>query len=350
MSPIKGPALFLAQFAQDVPPYDTLEHISAWAKEMGFTGVQIPAWDRRLIDLEKAAESKQYCDDLKGQCNGLAITELATHQIGQLIAVHPAYDSMFDSFAPASLRRQPKARSEWAANQMIQAIKASSNLGSRVVPTFSGSLLWPTMYPWPQRPAGLVELGFSELAKRWQPVLNAADEYGIDLAYEIHPNEDLHDGVTFERFLEATGNHPRAHILYDPSHFVLQCLDYIGYLDVYKDHIKAFHVKDAEYHASPRSGVYGGYQDWKDRAGRFRSTGDGQVDFKRIFSKLTQNGFNGWAVLEWECCIKDSVQGAREGAAFIRSMLIDVATRAFDDFAKSTQDEQANYRILGLEK
>jgi len=350
VSPIKGPALFLAQFAQDVPPYDTLEHISAWAKEMGFTGVQIPAWDRRLIDLEKAAESKQYCDDLKGQCNGLAITELATHQIGQLIAVHPAYDSMFDSFAPASLRRQPKARSEWAANQMIQAIKASSNLGSRVVPTFSGSLLWPTMYPWPQRPAGLVELGFSELAKRWQPVLNAADEYGIDLAYEIHPNEDLHDGVTFERFLEATGNHPRAHILYDPSHFVLQCLDYIGYLDVYKDHIKAFHVKDAEYHASPRSGVYGGYQDWKDRAGRFRSTGDGQVDFKRIFSKLTQNGFNGWAVLEWECCIKDSVQGAREGAAFIRSMLIDVATRAFDDFAKSTQDEQANYRILGLEK
>src|SRR5579863_9069343 len=202
MSPIKGPALFLAQFAQDVPPYDTLEHISGWAKEMGFVGVQIPAWDRRLIDLEKAAESKQYCDDLKGQCHGLAITELATHQIGQLIAVHPAYDSMFDSFAPASLRGQPEARSEWAVKQMIQAIKASSNLGSRVVPTFSGSLLWPTMYPWPQRPARLVELGFSELAKRWQPVLNVFFFFKQKTAYEIHPNEDLHDGVTFERFLE----------------------------------------------------------------------------------------------------------------------------------------------------
>ena len=350
MSPIKGPALFLAQFAQDVPPYDTLEHISAWAKEMGFIGVQIPASDSRLIDLEKAAESKQYCDDLKGQCNGLAITELTTHLIGQLVAVHPAYDTMFDGFAPASLRGQPKERTEWAIQRMTQAIKASSNLGLSVMPTFSGSFLWPTMYPWPQRPAGLVELGFSELAKRWQPILNRADEYGIDLAYEIHPNEDLHDGVTFERFLEATGNHPRAHILYDPSHFVLQCLDYIGYLDVYKDHIKAFHVKDAEYHASPRSGVYGGYQDWKDRPGRFRSTGDGQVDFKRIFSKLTQNGYNGWAVLEWECCIKDSVQGAREGAALIRGMLIDVATRAFDDFAGGKRDEQANYRILGLQR
>lgn len=349
MSPIKGPALFLAQFMQDVAPYDTLEHISAWAKELGFLGVQIPAWDSRLMDLEQAAQSKQYCDDLKGRCSGLAITELATHQLGQLVAVHPAYDELFDNFAPASLRGQPKARTEWATQQMIQAIKASSNLGMRVMPTFSGSFLWPMVYPWPQRPARLVELGFSELAKRWQPILNAADEFGIDLAYEIHPGEDLHDGVTFERFLAATGNHPRVNILFDPSHFVLQCLDYIGYLDVYKDYIKAFHVKDAEYHASPRSGVYGGYQAWKDRAGRFRSTGDGQVDFKRVFTKLTQNGYQGWAVLEWEDPIKDSVQGAREGAAFIRSMLIDVASRAFDDFAGGARDEQANYRILGLE-
>jgi sugar phosphate isomerase/epimerase len=232
---------------------------------------------------------------------------------------------------------------------MMQAIKASSNLGLSVIPTFSGALLWPNMYPWPQRPAGLVELGFRELAQRWQPILNMAEEYGIDLAYEIHPGEDLHDGITFERFLAATSNHPRVRILYDPSHFVLQCLDYIGYLDVYQDYIKAFHVKDAEYHPSPRSGVYGGYQSWQDRPGRFRSTGDGQVDFKRIFSKLTQDGYTGWAVLEWECCIKDSVQGAREGAAFIRSMLIDTPTHAFDDFAGSAQDEQTNYRILGLE-
>jgi sugar phosphate isomerase/epimerase len=129
---------------------------------------------------------------------------------------------------------------------------------------------------------------------------------------------------------------------------VLQQLDYIGYLDYYKDYIKAFHVKDAEYNPSPRSGVYGGYQDWKDRPGRFRSCGDGQVDFKKVFSKLTQNGFSGWAVLEWEDPIKDSVQGAREGAAFIKSMLIDTPTRAFDDFAGGTYSAELNRRILGL--
>ena len=349
MSQIKGPAIFLAQFAQDTAPYNTLANISQWAKGLGYAGVQIPAWDAHFVDLDKAAESKEYCEDLKGQTNGLAITELATHLIGQLVAVHPAFDIMFDAFAPAELHNNPKERQKWATGRMIKAIKASRNLGLDVLPTFSGALLWHTMYPWPQRPQGLVELGFNELAKLWEPILNTADEYGVDLAYEIHPGEDLHDGVTFERFLAATGNHPRVHILYDPSHFVLQHLDYVGYIEYYKEHIKAFHVKDAEFNSSPRSGVYGGYQDWQDRPGRFRSLGDGQVDFKRVFSQLTQIGYSSWAVLEWECCIKDSEQGAREGAEFIKSMLIDTPTRAFDDFAGGAADEATNRRILGLD-
>jgi sugar phosphate isomerase/epimerase len=348
MPQIKGPAIFLAQFAQDDPPYNTLPALTQWVKDLGYLGVQIPGWDSRFIDLELAATSKQYCDDLQGQTNGLAITEIATHLLGQLVAVSPAFDTLFDGFAPIELHNNPPARTAWAVEQMTRAIKASRNLGLDVLPTFSGALLWQTFYPWPQRPQGLVEMGFEELAKRWQPLLNVADEYGVDLAYEIHPGEDLHDGVTFERFLAATGNHPRVKILYDPSHFVLQQLDYIGYIDVYKEYIKAFHVKDAEFHPSPRSGVYGGYQDWQDRPGRFRSLGDGQVDFKRVFSQLTQAGYSSWAVLEWECCIKDSVQGAREGAPFIQSMLIDVPTRAFDDFAGSGTDEAANRRILGI--
>ncbi len=140
MSQIKGPALFLAQFAQDIPPYNTLENITQWAKDLGFIGVQLPAGDKRLIDLDKAAESKQYCDDLKGRCNGLAITELATHLIGQLVAVHPAYDVQFDAFAPEELHGHPQERTEWAMAQMIKAMKASHNLGLQVMPTFSGRI------------------------------------------------------------------------------------------------------------------------------------------------------------------------------------------------------------------
>lgn len=335
MKTIKGPAIFLAQFMSDEAPFNNLKNICAWAANLGYKGIQIPSWDARCIDLKKAAESKTYCDEITGivQEAGIEITELTSHLQGQLVASHPAYDSSFDVFAPAALHNDPTARAEWATQQLMYAAKASENLGLTAHATFSGALLWHTVYPWPQRKAGSVAEGFAELAKRWTPILNAFDQSGVDLCYEIHPGEDLHDGVTFERFLKATNNHSRAHILYDPSHFVLQQMNYLDYIDIYHEHIKMFHVKDAEFNPSGRSGVYGGYQDWIDRPGRFRSLGDGQVNFKSIFSKLAQYDFPGWAVLEWECCLKHPEDGAREGASFIKNHIIRVADKAFDDFA-----------------
>lgn len=350
MKTIKGPAIFLAQFMGDKAPFDSLENICRWAASLGYIGVQIPTWDSRCIDLQKAAESKTYCDDLKGRVEacGVQITELSTHLQGQLVAVHPAYDLGFDVFAPENVRNNPKARTEWAVQQLKWAAQATRNVGLDVHVTFSGALLWHTVYPWPQRPQGLVETGFRELANRWMPILNAFDEVGVDVCYEIHPGEDLHDGVTFEMFREATGNHKRVNILYDPSHFVLQQLDYLAYIDIYHEFIKMFHVKDAEFNPTGRSGVYGGYQGWVNRPGRFRSLGDGQVDFKGIFSKLSQYDYDGWAVLEWECCIKSPEQGAREGAPFIKNHIIEVTEKAFDDFAGGGADEELNRKIIGL--
>jgi sugar phosphate isomerase/epimerase len=348
MSQIKGPAIFLAQFMGDAPPFNNLPDISAWVKQWGYLGIQLPSWDGRIMDVKKAAESKAYCDDIKGKCNGLAITELASHLQGQLVASHPCYDKLFDAFAAPEVQGDPKARAEWAAQQMRYVVKASANMGLTVTPSFSGALMWPYIYPWPQRPAGLVEEGFKELAKRWKPILDYAEENGVDVAYELHPGEDLYDGATFEQFLEATGNHARVAINYDPSHFILQCLDYVGFIDVYASRIKAFHVKDAEYRPSAKAGVYGGYLGWKERPGRFRSLGDGQVDFKQVFTRLTAAGYASWAVLEWECCYKDSVQGAKEGAPFIASHLIDVPTKAFDDFAGAATDSARNRRVLGI--
>jgi len=349
MPQIKGPALFLAQFMGDAAPFHSLPAITAWAKSLGYLGVQLPSWDGRCMDVRKAAESKTYCDELKAQANGLTITELASHLQGQLVAVHPAYDELFDAFAAPQVRGNRQARTDWAVEQVRLCIKASANMGLTAMPTFSGALLWPTVYPWPQRPPGLVEEGFRELARRWQPILDFADQHGVDCAYEIHPGEDLHDGASFERFLEATGNHRRVAINYDPSHFILQCLDHVGFIDAYGDRIKAFHVKDAEFRPSARSGVYGGFEDWKNRPGRFRSLGDGQVDFKQVFTRLTAVGYNSWAVLEWECCYKDAAQGAAEGAPFIQSLLIDVPKKAFDDFAGGSSDAGRNRRILGIE-
>ncbi|MFK7730415.1 MAG: sugar phosphate isomerase/epimerase family protein [Pseudomonadales bacterium] len=348
---MKGPAIFLAQFAGAEAPFNTFPNICKWAGELGYKGIQIPTWEAGLFDLKQAAESKTYCDELKGIAadNGLEISELSTHLQGQLVAVAPAFDELFDGFADESVRGNPKARQAWATDQLMLAAKASQNLGLNAHATFSGALLWHTFYPWPARPTGLVEAGFEELGKRWMPILNAFDDAGVDVCYEIHPGEDLHDGVTFERFLAEVNNHPRANILYDPSHLVLQQLDYLAFLDIYHERIKAFHVKDAEFNPNGRSGVYGGFQPWVDRPGRFRSTGDGQVDFISIFSKFAQYGYDGWAVIEWECCLKHPEQGAAEGAPFIEHHMIQTTDKAFDDFAGSGTDDAANRRILGID-
>ncbi|MEQ9151743.1 MAG: sugar phosphate isomerase/epimerase [Parvibaculum sp.] len=350
MKTLKGPGIFLAQFAGDARPFDTFDAICGWAASLGYRGVQIPSWDARLFDLEKASESKGYCDEIAGIAarHGLAITELSTHLQGQLVAVHPAYDIAFDGFAAPAVRGDPAGRTEWAVDQVKRALTASRHLGLTAHATFSGALAWPYVYPWPQRPAGLVEAAFDELARRWQPILDHADEQGVDVCYEIHPGEDLHDGVSYEMFLERVGDHARANLLYDPSHFVLQQLDYLDFIDIYHERIRAFHVKDAEFNPTGRQGVYGGFQSWVNRAGRFRSLGDGQVDFAGIFSKLAAFDFEGWAVLEWECALKHPEDGAREGAEFIAAHIIRVTETAFDDFAGSGADATANRRMLGL--
>jgi sugar phosphate isomerase/epimerase len=350
MKTIKGPAVFLAQFLSDEAPFNSLDTIADYMANLGYKGIQIPTWDPRMIDLKQAAESKTYCDELKGKMadKGLTITELSTHLQGQLVASHPTYDRMYDAFAPPEVHGDEPTRRKWAIEQVKYAAKASQNMGMTAHVGFSGALAWPFMYPWPQRPAGLIESAFKELAARWKPILDVYDECGVDYCYELHPGEDLFDGTTFEMFVDYLDGHPRACINYDPSHFVLQQLDYLQFIDLYHDRIKAFHVKDAEFNPTGKQGVYSGYANWADRAGRFRSLGDGQVDFSSIFSKLSQYDYDSWAVLEWECCIKDSVQGAAEGAPFIESHIIQAVTRAFDDFAATGADEAVNKSVLGI--
>ncbi|KAL4916404.1 xylose isomerase-like protein [Aspergillus aurantiobrunneus] len=346
---IKGPAIFVAQYLSDDTPFNSLDGLCHWASSLGYRGLQLPI-DPRVIDIVRAATDLDYCRSLQAvfQKHNIQLTELSSHLQGQLVAVHPAYDSLFDGFAPAHLHGNPKARQQWATETVSLAAKASKNLGLKAHATFSGALVWPYFYPWPQRPAGLVETAFKELATRWRPILDVFDECDVDVCFEIHPGEDLHDGVSFERFLEAVDHHRRACILFDPSHFVVQCLDYLSFIDIYHSRIKAFHVKDAEFRPDGRQGVYGGFSDWTQRAGRFRALGDGQIDFKATFTKLTQHGYEGWAVLESECAFKDKQACAREGAALIESFIIPTASQSFDDFAAAPVDQGVIDRLLGL--
>jgi len=345
---MKGPAVTISQFLRDEEPFCSLASIGRWFAEMGYRGLQIPSWDSRVFDLDTAATSRGYCDDLRGQLTeiGLKVTELAGHLQGQVLAMHPAYETAFQPFYPEGLRGQ--ARTDWAAEELRKVVLASANLGTTNIPTLSGGFAWHMTYPWPQRPQGIIEEAFTELANRWRPLLDLAQEQGLVFTYELHPGSDLFDGATYEMFLAHTGEHPAACINYDPSHFLLQQLDYCAFIQLYGEQIKAFHVKDAEFRPTGRVGVYGGYQPWAHRAGRFRSLGDGQVDFGRVFTLLTEAGFDGWAVLEWECCVKSPEQGAREGAKFIADHIIEATEVAFDDFAGSETDVARNRKMLGL--
>ncbi|TNF18830.1 MAG: sugar phosphate isomerase/epimerase [Rhodobacteraceae bacterium] len=348
---IKGPAIFLAQFAGDDAPFNSLTSMAEWAAGLGYKGVQIPSFDARLFDLDKAAESDTYCDEVKGICAdaGVEITELSTHLQGQLVAVHPAYDAAFDAFAPEAVHGNPAARQAWAVDQVKKAAVAARRLGLDTTVSFTGALAFPYLYPWPQRPAGLIEEAFGELARRWRPIFDAYEDQGVDIGFEIHPGEDVFDGATFEMFLAACNDHRRCRINYDPSHFLLQQMDYLAFIDIYHERICAFHVKDAEFNPDGRQGVYSGYQGWLTRAGRFRSLGDGQVNFAAIFSKLAQYGYDSWAVLEWECCLKSPEQGAAEGAPFIAAHIIEVTDKAFDDFAGGATDRGRIRRMMGLD-
>jgi sugar phosphate isomerase/epimerase len=346
---MKGPALFIAQFLSDEAPYNTLPTIAQWAADLGYKGLQIPTWDKRAIDLDKAASSKTYCDDYKGLLHekGLEVVELASYLQGQVMAIHPAYEVLFQPFYPKGFN--DKKRCAWATEELKKTVKASVNMGTKHISVLSGGLAFPYLYPWPQRATGLVDEAFNELAKRWLPVLDFAHEQGITFGYELHPGSDLFDGATYQRFLEITHHHPAACLTYDASHFLLQQLDYQHFIKIFTDRIKAFHVKDAEFNPDGMNGVYGGYLDWKQRAGRFRSLGDGQVNFKKIFSTLIENNFQGWAILEWECCIKSPEQGAREGAIFIKNHIIETTQRTFDDFVKTESNKSTNRKILGLD-
>jgi sugar phosphate isomerase/epimerase len=350
MRTIKGPGLFLAQFIGDAAPFNSLAGLARWSAGMGYKGIQIPTLDKRIFDLDRAADSTSYCDGVRGLCadHGLAITELSTHLQGQLVAVHPAYDEMMDGFAPSALRGKPTARQQWAVDQVTKAAEVSRRLGLTETVTFTGSLAWPYLYPYPQRPAGMIDIAFAELGRRWRPILDAYDAAGVDVGFEIHPTEDVFDGITFEMFLDAVGHHRRCRINYDASHFIKQGMDYVGFIDVYHERICSFHVKDAEFNPTARQGMLSGYQPWLKRAARDRSLGDGQVDFRRIFAKLTEYDFAGWAVYEWEDCIKDPDEAAREGAPFIARHIITATTKTFDDFAGTRTDDAASRRMLGV--
>ena len=340
-SGMKGPGLFVAQFAGPAPPFSSLPGLAGWAKGLGYKALQVPLHDPRLLDLPRAAESPDHAQEVLGGMEGLALSELAAQRLRFQLARHPAY-ALADASPPGA---DPSA---WSAERLRLAARACRNLGVARIAAFSGALAWPYAHPWPLREEGLIAEAFAELGRRWRPILDAFDAAGVDVCFEPHPGCDVHDGVTFERFLDAVGGHPRCRLLYDPSHMVLQCMDPVGFVEAYGPLIRAFHVKDAEFRRSGRSGAFGGFQPWLDRPGRYRTPGDGDVPWAAVFAALARTGYDGWAVLEWEDPLRRAEDGARQGAELIRRHMIRPPERDFDASLLRGLPPEALRGALGL--
>lgn len=363
---LKGPGIFLAQ-GLGKEGWGSLEECAKSAAALGYKGMQLPLWDKRAIDLEYAAVSPKYCEELQQICTdaGCPIVELANHCEWQLVRSCPTYTSLHSWVAPKELDTEhgkQEALAQWAQRRAMLSVDAAANFGFDRVGGFSGSSIFQFVYPWPQRPPGLVAAAFNALAAAWMPIFEHADMKGVDVCFELHPGEDLMDGDTFNLFLRYVKNHPRCNILLDLSHMVLAGMtndNMRGFIRENAKRIKMFHVKDGEFNPRPGGGVYSSYNGWKDRQGRFRSLGDGHINYAEVFALLQDLDLDLWAILEWECCLKGWKQGVREGAQYIQSWMdaIPAPERsavephddgAFDDFAQANVNRALIAHILGI--
>lgn len=351
-------------------PWNSVESLCRHIAAQGATCVQLPSWDPDCINLDEAASSLSYCDDLHARYRGYGLSDgiagsLATHLQGQLMAVHPALAPLVSAFCPDK-RWSPSQMREWAVERLKVAIDAAANLGLKSLPTFSGSLLWPYVYQWPAWPPGFVKIAFRELAKIWAPVIRYAASRGVRLAFELHPGEDLVDIDSLGQFLDALDKvdpalRPWVGINLDHSHVVLQGADPVEHtrVAILENLIAAYHVKDAHAHTgNGRHGCYGGFLDWGSRSWQFLTPGIGYVDFQTIDELLLKAGIKVPRVLEWECARLPKSQGIEHGLKVILAVEAEEdlpeepepesPVEKFDKFAEGEVDEGEALRLLGL--
>lgn len=362
---LKGPGVFLAQ-GWGKPGWQTLEESARTAASLGYRGLQCHLWNGGPIDLELAAASTAYCDKLQDVATkaGCPIVELANHCDWQLVRCAPAYLKLHQWPAPKSIHGNAVALAAWGQQRAKLSVAAAKNFGFSRVGGFSGSSIFHLVYPWPQRPKGLVEAAYHALSKAWMPVFDFADQLDVDVCFELHPGEDLMCGGTFNAFLPYVKNHPRCNILMDLSHMVLagmKMTQMLGFITANAGRIKMAHIKDGEFVPTPEGGVYSSYYPWNKRQGRFRSLGDGQIDYAAVIALLQSLGLDLWAILEWEDCAgKGWNQGVREGAKFIQAWMdgteapaqtpAEASSDVFDDFAGGGEDFDLLSEILGIPK
>ncbi|MEL0250050.1 MAG: sugar phosphate isomerase/epimerase family protein [Actinomycetota bacterium] len=323
-------ALLTAQWA-DLPFTTVCELASKW----GYDGLEIACWGDHF-DIHRAVNEPGYVEERKEILDSynLKAWALANHLVGQAVCDNPI-DERHQAILPERLWGDGEAEGvrQRAAEEMKDAARAAAKMGIPTVVGFTGSSIWHTVAMFPPVPAEMIERGYQDFADRWNPILDVFDEEGVRFAHEVHPSEIAYDYWTTKRSLEAIGHRPAFGLNFDPSHFMWQDLDPVGFLWDFQDRIYHVHLKESRKQLDGRNGRLGSHLPWADprRGWDFVSTGHGDVPWESIFRMLNFIGYEHSMSVEWEDAGMDRLTGGPEALEFVRKLTqIEPAEKAFD--------------------
>ncbi len=320
--------LFTGQWA-DLPLTELAKKAAGW----GYDGLELACWGDHM-EVDKAASDKEYCKKQLAilEKNNLKVFAIGNHLAGQLVC-DLNDDSRSDMFAPPDCAGDAEKKRAWAVETMKNTAKAAKNLGVKVVTGFTGSSIWYMLYSFPPVSGEMIEAGFANFAKMWNPILDVFDECGVKFALEVHPTEIAFDIITAKRALEAVGNREAFGFNYDPSHLGYQGVDYVKFIRTFSDRIYHVHMKDVWWgHGDGTVGVFGGHTEFGDprRYWDFRSLGHGDINFEEIIVALNDIGYQGPLSVEWEDSRMDREHGAKEACQFVKKVDFEPSAVAFD--------------------
>lgn len=313
----------------------SFENLCELAGEMGYDGLEVATWGDHF-DLQRGAEDLEYVEDRSRILakNDLDVWALGTHIIGQCVAAR--YDERLDNFVPDGLAGRPDEIRNWAIEQMKYAPKAASNMGCDVITGFTGSPIWKFFYSFPQTTEEMIEEGFAEVKRLWDPIFDEFERYNVKFALEVHPTEIAFDYHTTSKLLDVFNYRETLGINFDPSHLIWQGMTPHIMIRDFSDRVYHVHMKDAAVTLDGKAGILGSHMNFGDlrRGWDFRSLGHGDVDFESIIRELNDIGYQGPLSVEWEDSGMDREYGAREALNFVRKVDFETSALAFDESMK----------------
>jgi sugar phosphate isomerase/epimerase len=319
--------LFTGQWA-DLPLSTLAEKASAW----GYEGLELACWGDHM-DVAKGATDTEYCRRQRAilEKHKLKLFSISHHLAGQLVC-DPNNDSRSDGFAPASCAGDAEKKRAWAVETMKNAARTARNLGVKVVNGFTGSSIWHLLYGFPPVSDAMIEDGYKNFAKLWNPILDVYDECGVRFALEVHPTEIAFDIVTAHRTLAAIGHRKAFGFNFDPSHLLWQMVDPVRFIEEFPDRIFHVHMKDAALQLDGKAGILGSHLNCgqRGRGWDVRSLGHGSVKFEEIIRALNQIKYTGPLSVEWEDSGMEREHGAREACAYVHRLDFAPSSIAFD--------------------